>query len=78
LASLRSVDWVVAFDADTPAELIEAVGPDVLVKGGDYEPSQIAGADSVIARGGKVRIIDFVEGFSTTKTIAGLTEQPSD
>ncbi len=78
LASLRSVDWVVAFDTDTPAELIDAVGPDILVKGGDYQPEEIAGAASVIARGGKVRIIDFVEGFSTTNIIAGLSEQSGD
>ena len=69
LSALRSVDWVVAFDADTPAELISQVLPDVLVKGGDYTPEQIAGADAVIANGGKVCVLDFLEGHSTSAII---------
>ncbi len=70
LSALRSVDWVVHFDTDTPAELIAQVLPDVLVKGGDYVPEQIAGYDSVIAAGGKVCVLDFVEGYSTSAIIA--------
>lgn len=70
LAGLRSVDYVVPFSEDTPARLIEAVGPDVLAKGGDYKPEEIAGYDTVIARGGKVVILDFVDGYSTSQTIA--------
>ena len=73
LAGLRSVSYVVPFSEDTPARLIEAVTPDVLVKGGDYDVSQIAGHEHVIAEGGKVIILDFVEGHSTTATIARMT-----
>ena len=73
LAGLRSVSYVVPFSEDTPARLIDAVTPDVLVKGGDYEVSQIAGHEHVIAQGGKVVILDFVEGHSTTATIARMT-----
>ena len=73
LAGLRSVSYVVPFSEDTPARLIEAVTPDVLVKGGDYDVSQIAGHEHVIAEGGKVVILDFVEGHSTTATIARMS-----
>jgi len=72
LAALRSVDWVVAFSEETPSKLIEAVKPDVLVKGGDYTPDAIAGADSVLANGGRVEVLDFIEGFSTTSLIETL------
>lgn len=72
LAALRSVDWVVAFSEETPSNLIEAVKPDVLVKGGDYTPDAIAGADSVLANGGRVEVLDFIEGFSTTSLIETL------
>ena len=66
LSSLDFVDYVVEFKEDTPAELIEKIIPDVLVKGGDYKVEEIAGADFVIANGGEVKIIDFVPGKSTT------------
>lgn len=66
LASLEMVDAVVVFDEDTPLELIRLVQPDVLVKGGDWKPEQIVGADLVLARGGEVRSLPFVEGYSTT------------
>ena len=69
LSALRSVDWVVPFNTLTPEELIGRVLPDVLVKGGDYEIDEIAGAKAVIANGGKVTIMEFVEGFSTSKII---------
>lgn len=69
LAALKPVDWVVAFSEDTPAALIEAVRPDVLVKGGDYRVEDIAGADAVLAAGGRVEVLDFVEGRSTTALI---------
>jgi len=72
LAGLRSVDWVVPFSEDTPQRLICAVEPDVLVKGGDYRPEQIAGGDCVRARGGEVVVLDFVEGFSTTAIIRAM------
>ncbi|AOE50592.1 bifunctional D-glycero-beta-D-manno-heptose-7-phosphate kinase/D-glycero-beta-D-manno-heptose 1-phosphate adenylyltransferase HldE [Kangiella sediminilitoris] len=69
LSELSSVDWVVEFTEDTPKRLIEALVPDVLVKGGDYKVEEIAGADSVIANGGNVVILDFVDGVSTTNII---------
>lgn len=72
LAALRCVDWVVPFSGETPADLIAAVAPDVLVKGGDYRPEDIAGADSVLANGGQVEVLSFVEGFSTTALIEAL------
>lgn len=69
LASLLCVDAVCLFDEDTPKELIEAVEPDVLVKGGDYTLDKIVGADFVQQRGGEIRIIPFVNGYSTTALI---------
>ncbi|HET6655656.1 MAG TPA: D-glycero-beta-D-manno-heptose 1-phosphate adenylyltransferase, partial [Gammaproteobacteria bacterium] len=66
LAALEMVDWVVPFSEDTPARLIGRVLPDVLVKGGDYKPHEIAGYDAVVANGGKVQVVDFVSGYSTT------------
>ena len=72
LAGLRSVDWVVPFSEDTPERLICTVEPDVLVKGGDYRPDQIAGGDCVRARGGEVVVLGFVDGFSTTAIIQAL------
>jgi len=69
LASLVMVDAVVLFEEDTPLELIKAILPDVLVKGGDYTVEQIAGAKEVIANGGKVVINPILEGFSTTSLI---------
>lgn len=70
LAALQSVDWVVAFDDDTPKALIEAVSPNILVKGGDNRADEIVGAQWVRAHGGTVRVLSYVEGFSTTKTLA--------
>lgn len=66
LSALSAVDWVVPFSADTPARLISAVQPDVLVKGGDYQMHQIAGADVILNNGGRVLTLPFVDGFSTT------------
>jgi len=67
LASLSCVDAVVPFAEDTPLNLINLVEPDVLAKGGDYTPDTIVGATEVIARGGRVEVIPFVDGFSTTR-----------
>ena len=69
LAGLRSVSYVVPFSEETPARLIEAISPDVLVKGGDYAINEIAGHEHVLESGGEVIILEFVEGFSTTATI---------
>jgi rfaE bifunctional protein nucleotidyltransferase chain/domain len=66
LASLLIVDAVIIFDEDTPLELIKAIEPDVLVKGGDYTMDQIVGSKEVIANGGKVIINPIMAGFSTT------------
>ena len=63
------VDAVIIFEEDTPLELIKAVQPDVLVKGGDYTIDQIVGAKEVIANGGRVVINPIVQGFSTTGII---------
>ncbi|MFK8014940.1 MAG: bifunctional D-glycero-beta-D-manno-heptose-7-phosphate kinase/D-glycero-beta-D-manno-heptose 1-phosphate adenylyltransferase HldE [Gammaproteobacteria bacterium] len=72
LAGLAAVDWVVAFDEDTPASLIEKVSPDVLVKGGDYTPDQIAGADHVLANGGDVKVLSFRPGRSTSSIVDAI------
>ena len=66
LAALDCVDFVCIFDEDTPAQLIEIVQPDVLVKGGDWPISKIVGADFVLGRGGEVKSLQFVKGKSTT------------
>jgi D-beta-D-heptose 7-phosphate kinase/D-beta-D-heptose 1-phosphate adenosyltransferase len=67
LASLSCVDAVIAFAEDTPLNLINALRPDILVKGGDYTQETIVGAEEVISWGGCVEVIPFVEGFSTSK-----------
>jgi rfaE bifunctional protein nucleotidyltransferase chain/domain len=69
MAALAFVDLVVLFDEPTPLELIEAVQPDILVKGDDYTVATIVGADFVLDRGGKVETISLVPGYSTTKLI---------
>jgi D-beta-D-heptose 7-phosphate kinase/D-beta-D-heptose 1-phosphate adenosyltransferase len=69
LASLVMIDAVVLFDEDTPLELISAIMPDVLVKGGDYTIEQIVGSKEVMANGGRVVINPIVAGFSTTGII---------
>mgnify|MGYP000603669087 CR=1 FL=1 len=76
LSALAAVDWVVAFADDTPAALIEAVCPDVLVKGGDYQPEAIAGHDAVVAAGGEVRVLEFVDGQSTSALIERIRGRP--
>ena len=72
LAGLAAVDWVVSFADDTPAELIAAVLPDVLVKGGDYRPDEIAGGKEVLQNGGEVRVLNFRDGHSTSRIIEKL------
>ncbi|WP_294140096.1 D-glycero-beta-D-manno-heptose 1-phosphate adenylyltransferase [uncultured Sanguibacteroides sp.] len=69
LASLIFVDEVIFFNTDTPYDLINYVQPDVLVKGGDYNPENIVGYDIVKAKNGKIVTIDFVEGYSTTSIL---------
>ena len=72
MASLLIVDAVVIFEEDTPLELIMAIQPDVLVKGGDYTLDQIVGSKEVIAHGGRVVINKIIEGFSTTGILEKL------
>lgn len=72
MASLEIVDAVVLFDEETPAELIAAITPDIMVKGGDYTVDQIAGAGHVIAHGGEVKIVPIVKGYSTSGIIAAI------
>ncbi len=66
MASLACVDLVVGFEEDTPLELIQTLRPDVLVKGGDYQPEQIVGGGFVQAHGGKVVVLPYISGYSTT------------
>ena len=71
-AALESVDLVTWFDEDTPADLIELVQPDVLIKGGDWSVEKIVGAAETLARGGKVYSIPFLHQTSTTQTLAKI------
>lgn len=73
MAALESVSYVTWFDEATPLDLIRLLKPHVLVKGGDWKPSQIVGSQDVLARGGKVRSLKFVPGRSTTQIIERAT-----
>lgn len=75
LAGLGAVDWVVPFRDDTPQALIEAVLPDILVKGGDYRPEDIAGGAAVIANGGEVKVLGFEDGVSTSAMISSILDR---
>ena len=75
LAGLGAVDWVVSFSADTPRDLLSALKPDVLVKGGDYDISQVVGADIVEALGGVVKVLPFLEDCSTSALVQKIREQ---
>lgn len=74
LAALRCVDAVTLFDEDTPEELVSALLPDVLVKGADYKGREVAGAEAVRAAGGEVRLVELVEGRSTTDLVERIRE----
>jgi D-beta-D-heptose 7-phosphate kinase/D-beta-D-heptose 1-phosphate adenosyltransferase len=74
LAGLAAVDWVVPFSDDTPASLIAEILPDVLVKGGDYRPDDIAGAKDVLQNGGEVRVLAFRDGHSSSRIIDKLRD----
>jgi len=74
LAGLAAVDWVVSFSEDTPARLIGKILPDVLVKGGDYSPDEIAGAKAVLKNGGEVRVLPFRTGHSSSRIIDKLRD----
>lgn len=78
LAALQSVDWVVPFSEDTPERLICKVLPDILVKGGDYKPEQIAGGMCVTDAGGEIVVLGFVEGCSTSRIVEVIRSKPSN
>ena len=75
LAALERVDWVVPFSEDTPERLICEIKPDLLVKGGDYQPQDIAGYDCVTRNGGEVVVLDFEDGCSTSDIIETIRRQ---
>jgi len=75
LAALFFVDAIVVFDEDTPINVITALMPDILVKGADYSVENIVGAKEVIANGGEVKTINFVEGYSSTSIIQKIRNQ---
>ncbi|MBP7563028.1 MAG: D-glycero-beta-D-manno-heptose 1-phosphate adenylyltransferase [Candidatus Cloacimonetes bacterium] len=75
LSGLESVDYVVVFKEDTPYQLISAIQPDILVKGGDWAIDQIVGSDIVKNRGGEVISLSFIEGKSTTSIIKKVVSQ---
>ena len=75
LAALDCIDHVVLFSDDTPLELIRAVRPDILVKGGDYTPEGVVGKEMVESYGGRVELIRFVDGKSTTNIIEKILQQ---
>jgi D-beta-D-heptose 7-phosphate kinase/D-beta-D-heptose 1-phosphate adenosyltransferase len=78
MAALAAVDAVVLFDEDTPLELIRAVRPDVLVKGGDYEVATVVGHADVLAAGGRVEIVKTVEGYSTSNLVRKMAAAPQE
>jgi len=75
LSGLESVDWVVAFDEQTPARLIGKCLPDILVKGGDYRAEEIAGGKDVLENGGKVQVLELVDGMSTSSVIEAIKKK---
>ena len=74
MGALECVDYIILFDEPTPAKLIEALLPDVLVKGADYEPDEVVGKEVVEQTGGRLKLIRLVEGRSTT----GIVERIQD
>lgn len=75
VAALRPVDYVVLFDEDTPTHTIDILAPDVHVKSGDYRAEEMPETPTVIARGGRVEVVPFVEGLSTTDLIRRIKER---
>lgn len=79
LAALECVDWVIPFENDTPKQEIDQLLPDILVKGGDYSDiTQIAGHESVLANGGEVKLLSFIEGHSTTAIIKSIRKEDNE
>lgn len=78
LAGLAAVDLIVIFNESTPAEIIQAIEPDILIKGGDWPVEKIVGAEEVQARGGKVLSIPLVEGLSTSNLVERIRSRMGD
>jgi D-beta-D-heptose 7-phosphate kinase/D-beta-D-heptose 1-phosphate adenosyltransferase len=74
LASLASVDFIISFEEETPLSLYEEILPDILVKGGDYQSDNMVGASEIVKAGGKVKILEFLDGFSTTALIEHISK----
>ena len=77
ISNLKPVDYVVFFDEDTPAELINELVPDILIKGADWKIDEIVGGETVLANGGEVKTIEFVNDQSTSKIIDLITSRYS-
>lgn len=75
LAAFSFVDNIVLFDEETPYKIIKQIMPDILVKGGDYNPEEIVGYDIVKDNGGEVMMLDFIKGYSTSDIIKGIASQ---
>ena len=78
IGAVEAVDAVISFDEDTPIELIRRLKPDILVKGGDYTIETVVGAEDVQASGGRVVLVDLVEGRSTTRLIHAIQGGTAD
>ena len=76
LEGLKSVDFVIPFNEDTPLELIKQVQPDFLVKGGDYTPKQVVGHQEIVQWGGQTIILPFLDGYSSTSIIEHIKSLP--
>ena len=74
MASLHFVDKIILFNEETPYEIIKIIKPDILVKGSDYNPGDIVGADIIKKNGGKIITIELVKGYSTSNIIKKITE----
>ena len=76
MASFEVVDAVILFDEETPLNLIKLIEPDVLVKGADYSPDKVVGKEEVERTGGRIELVTFLEGTSTTGIMKKIREQP--
>jgi len=77
ISNIKPVDYVVLFDEDTPAELIKELVPDLLIKGADWKIDKIVGAEAVLANGGEVKTIEFINDQSTSKIVDLITSRYS-
>ena len=75
MSALECVDFIVFFSEDTPKKLLETLRPDILVKGGDYTPDEVVGRDLVESYGGRLEVLPFVDGVSTTSIVNTIIER---